>query len=73
MKAVAHERGGQCLSESYVNVETKLQWECSRGHVWLTTPMSVLAGSWCPACKYMNQCTTDEARRKYLDAQTPCG
>ncbi|WP_160111754.1 zinc-ribbon domain-containing protein [Paraburkholderia piptadeniae] len=70
MKAIALERGGRCLSDSYINVATKLQWECSRGHVWFTTPMGVLAGNWCPVCKYMDQCVTDEARRKYLDTET---
>ncbi len=66
MNEIARERGGRCLSDAYVNVTTKLEWECARGHAWSTAPMTVLAGHWCPACKYLDQCVSDEARRKYL-------
>ncbi|SDE47099.1 hypothetical protein SAMN05421548_15311 [Paraburkholderia lycopersici] len=66
MHEIARERGGRCLSDAYVNVTTKLEWECARGHVWSTSPMAVLAGCWCPACKYLDQCVSVEAKRKYL-------
>ena len=71
MNGIARERGGRCLSDVYVNVTAKLEWECARGHAWLTSPMAVLAGHRCPACKYMDQCVSVEARRKYL-AVAPC-
>ncbi|MDE2097664.1 MAG: hypothetical protein KGL39_10485 [Patescibacteria group bacterium] len=32
MKAIAKERGGECLSDVYVNSYTKLLWKCSDGH-----------------------------------------
>src|SRR5882762_4244497 len=32
-RQVAHERGGSCLSEHYVNARSKLTWQCHRGHV----------------------------------------
>ena len=51
MQALAKQRGGQCLSDSYINTKTKLRWRCAKGHEWETTPASVKnAGSWCPVC-----------------------
>jgi hypothetical protein len=50
MQKVADERGGKCLSETYINSQTKLQWECSEGHLWDSTPNKVKNGGWCPTC-----------------------
>ena len=51
MHRVAAERGGKCLSRSYRNSRTKLQWECKLGHTWWAQPGSVFAGTWCRRCK----------------------
>jgi hypothetical protein len=51
MRAIAKARGGQCLSERYVNLNTKLQWRCAHGHEWSATPNNVKhAKAWCPVC-----------------------
>ncbi|MBU4445862.1 hypothetical protein KJ656_12420 [bacterium] len=50
MKKIAKERGGKCLSKKYVNVETKLKWQCSEGHIWEATPSKIKIGRWCPEC-----------------------
>ncbi|WP_233869601.1 zinc-ribbon domain-containing protein [Paraburkholderia adhaesiva] len=50
MQATARERGGECLSERYVNNETKLRWRCAKGHEWDAKPMHIRLGKWCPAC-----------------------
>ena len=51
MHAVAKERGGQCLSKSYVSQAAKLRWKCAEGHEWEATGGSIrYNGSWCPAC-----------------------
>ena len=31
---IAKERGGKCLSKEYVNINTKMNWECKKGHIW---------------------------------------
>ncbi len=49
-KKLARERNGECLSAKYVNMQTKLKWQCKKGHEWLATPNSVKRGSWCPYC-----------------------
>jgi hypothetical protein len=54
MQIIAEERGGKCLSESYVNKDTKLLWECLEGHRWEAVPNSIKRGSWCKACAYKN-------------------
>ncbi|MCK4487056.1 MAG: hypothetical protein KAU38_09880 [Desulfobacterales bacterium] len=55
MQQIASERGGRCLSEVYVNVRTKLRWECFQGHVWEAVPYTVKKGSWCPVCAKMKR------------------
>src|SRR5581483_2488101 len=47
MKAKAKERGGKCLSTKYTNSQTKLLWQCVRGHKWEAKPNSVFIGRWC--------------------------
>ena len=50
-KKIAKERGGKCLSDEYVNIETNLEWECSEGHRWFATPNSVKnKPTWCYIC-----------------------
>lgn len=50
MIKTAHKNGGTCLSEKYINCDTKYQWKCHNGHQWEATYSSILAGSWCPHC-----------------------
>ena len=50
MHEAAKGLGGKCLSDSYVNNSTRLEWECATGHRWSAIPMSVRKGHWCPLC-----------------------
>ena len=50
VKDLAAARGGACLS-AYSNSQTKLEWQCGKGHTWHATFSSVKQGSWCPQCK----------------------
>lgn len=50
MRALAKERGGACLSDSYKNNYTKLRWRCGKGHEWESLPKSLLQGTWCRFC-----------------------
>lgn len=74
MRQIAHERGGACLSEQYVNSATKLQWECHRGHHWHAIPAAVRKGHWCPLCAIQNRIrnANSKARMKY-QASPPRG
>ena len=50
MRRMAREKGGKCLSNTYVSAKTRLDWECGQGHQWRATPDSIKRGSWCPIC-----------------------
>lgn len=48
---IATERGGRCLSTSYIKSQAKLAWECSKGHQWEATFNNVKGNKrWCPLC-----------------------
>jgi hypothetical protein len=46
----AKSKGGECLSEEYINAALHLTWKCSEGHIWNASAKHVLFGSWCPKC-----------------------
>lgn len=50
MHALAHRRGGRCLSTTYLNRNTPLKWECALGHDWKAPPSSIISGRWCDSC-----------------------
>jgi hypothetical protein len=47
---IAEEKGGKCLSDVYENKKTKMEWQCSHGHIWKASAASILANKWCPVC-----------------------
>lgn len=52
VKDSAAKKGGQCLSEEYVNSISKLKFQCAHGHKWSTTaPVILKQGSWCSVCR----------------------
>jgi hypothetical protein len=50
MRIIAKQSDGKCLSIEYINTETKLEWECNKGHKWFATPHMIKMGGWCPEC-----------------------
>jgi hypothetical protein len=50
MQRLAANRDGKCLSTSYRNSGTKLEWKCGNNHQWYASPGSIASGSWCPEC-----------------------
>jgi hypothetical protein len=50
MQITAKKRSGKCISTEYVDTETKLLWECSKGHQWWAKPGNIRSGKWCPEC-----------------------
>lgn len=49
-KEFAVSKNGRCLSTTYINSNTKLEWECQFGHRWYNHFAKVLYGRWCPYC-----------------------
>lgn len=64
MRTIANERGGICLSGAYIDNNTKLEWECARGHRWWARPRQVGSGNWCAQCSFLSQITQEKTRRK---------
>ena len=60
LKALAEDRGGRLLSESYVDAATPLRWECAFGHAW-DAQADVVTRRWCAEC----------TRRGVYEAATP--
>lgn len=66
MKKAAKERGGQCLSTTYINAKTNLLWECKNGHQWESPYSNIHQGNWCRKCYDEKQKWT--THRKYTIA-----
>jgi hypothetical protein len=50
IQALARSRGGKLLSATYINANTPVKWQCSKGHQWMTRAAQVKWGTWCPVC-----------------------
>ena len=51
MREVARRRGGECLSDLYLDVARPLRWRCRAGHTWWASASNVIRqGTWCPRC-----------------------
>ncbi|CAG8649326.1 6768_t:CDS:2 [Cetraspora pellucida] len=48
---IAKSRGGQCLSDNYINCNTPLRWKCVKGHKWTANFHSIKnEKTWCSIC-----------------------
>ena len=61
IKNLAICRGGKCVTDEFVSVSRKLEWECDREHIagqkyrWKEHLDSIANGSWCKLCKYVGK------------------
>lgn len=62
LRQTAIDRGGRCLSKSYVNSDDKLRWECAQGHRWTGRVGNIRQGSWCPKCAHSIRGTIEGVR-----------
>ena len=52
---IAEERGGECLSEEYVNCDKLIKWKCKEGHEWDAVFTSIKnRKSWCKICCHIS-------------------
>lgn len=64
MRSLAKRRGGKCLSDTYVDSGTKVEWQCRLGHVWKAAPDNVKnQQSWCPICTGRETKTIEEMQK----------
>jgi len=72
-RKIAIERGGQCLSEVYINSTTYLKWRCEYGHEWNSSLSSVKnAQSWCPDCAGNKRFNIEVAQRVAIERNGLC-
>lgn len=51
LHAHARSRGGLCLSTKFKTGKDKYEWECGRGHKWVTSWFHIrFSNTWCPCC-----------------------
>ncbi len=56
IKEVARLKGGECLSNSIVNIKSKLIWRCGKGHEWKASASPIIyKDTWCPVCSRERQ------------------
>ncbi|MCW7536728.1 hypothetical protein OOT46_02520 [Aquabacterium sp. A7-Y] len=67
----AHARGGQCLSNTYVNAATKLAWVCHRGHMWHAPLSTIRQGHWCRECANAARITNKKSRARARYGSSP--
>lgn len=68
MRQIAADRNGRCLSEKYINSESKLEWECEKGHRWFANSHGVKnKGTWCKLCKNEAQKNSIEDMHKLAE------
>ena len=70
---IAKERGGKCLSKEYVNTNTKMNWECKKGHIWEAAFGHIKhSKSWCPTCVGNNLITIKDCQKYAKGKEGKC-
>jgi len=68
LSAVVTERGGRILNGRYENGNSRLDFECSHGHLWNAVAWSVKRRSWCPHCSSADHIERTRSARLGIDA-----
>jgi hypothetical protein len=72
MKKIAISKNGKCLSDKYINTNTKLEWECKEGHRWLASSVNIRQGYWCSECVKVKKLTIEEMKKIALLRKGKC-
>lgn len=74
LKMIAEQRGGKCLSNTYLGQRMLHQFQCSKKHKWSARPSDVKRGSWCSICSGAGgkKKTIDELREMYSSSGIDC-
>jgi hypothetical protein len=63
LQRIAAQKGGLCLSFTYVNSSHPVRWKCAAGHEWLARAHSIQGGNWCPVCARNQRLRLEEMRQ----------
>ena len=72
VKIRAKEKGFECLSDVYINSKTKLEYKCSKGHIWKTRPSFISYGYGCPYCAKNIRLTIDVVKKRAKEKGFEC-
>ena len=50
MDRIANEKSGCCLTRTFRDGSSRMEWECELGHRWVAGAYSVIRGTWCKSC-----------------------
>jgi hypothetical protein len=62
LKAIAREKGGECLTDKIIHRTPKIKLRCANGHTWEATYYAITHGAWCDAC------LREKARKKHVES-----
>ncbi|MCX6707588.1 MAG: hypothetical protein NT001_05620 [Candidatus Woesearchaeota archaeon] len=62
-KEIAKSREGLCLSNTYIDNQTKLRFRCKKGHEWDAAPSKIKSKQWCPKCAGNIRFTLDDIQK----------
>jgi hypothetical protein len=70
---IALEKGGECLSLSYVGARKPMTWRCGEClDTWVTSYNKIQQGTWCPRCSGNKKRAIDEYKEKALSRGGKC-
>ena len=72
MQELAIARNGKCLSNNYIDIKTKLEWQCMFGHEWYATPDGIKSGYWCPQCGGTAKLNIEEMQKLAVSRDGKC-
>jgi hypothetical protein len=71
-KYYARSKGGDLLSDSYINSQTKMKWVCKNGHIWEASTNSVQRNHWCSECYGNKKFTIQDAKKLAIKRNGKC-
>jgi len=69
---LALNRGGEVMTDHYINIHTKVKWKCKYGHIWEAPPYSIRDGKWCIKCAGLAKKDVAWLKKLALDNNGQC-
>lgn len=63
IKEYVENKKGQLLSTEYINMHTKMDFQCENKHKFTVYPYFVLEGGWCAECSHKKKLTINEIQK----------
>jgi hypothetical protein len=67
-----NKKNGECLSESYINIKTKLKFQCKNNHIFYMDPSSIFDKRWCRECSGIAKLDINKINNQYISKNVKC-